>query len=428
MINSLPNNNEIIPILDGMRYFYSKTEDCNFVPRLEITMIGPINLSQLQIAAERAMNRYRLFRLIIKKDEHHYYLTDSSMCPVVHVDKGERHIIGTEENNGHLTWIGARDRTIIVEFFHGIADVHGVLPVVKFLLQCYCDSVYGTEFVGDSFDTLTTDPEDCMDSMSFVDEKQQCPIRKNTPVAFQLPEERLEHRERCLVYALTVDADQFDAYMRRNRSSRTAVFALFMNRAIASVHTERESKIVAGIAADVRNIYGAEKTLRDCTDMVSVWFDSDIEAMPIQEQLQHSRQMIIDSMQPEIRLAYAAETKRNNVLLDERIPLLENKKIFCQRIHKYSNINYTYNISNVGHVSFGEEVDTYIDRVESIMCANGRPIIIEILQYEKNYNVVYCSRIQNDPYIHKFHQLFMQEGIPCTCEKREDLIETLAVF
>lgn len=67
MINSLPNNNEIIPILDGMRYFYSKTEDCNFVPCLEITMIGPINLSQLQIAAERAMNRYRLFRLILKR-------------------------------------------------------------------------------------------------------------------------------------------------------------------------------------------------------------------------------------------------------------------------------------------------------------------------------------------------------------------------
>lgn len=49
----------------------------------------------------------------------------------------------------------------------------------------------------------------------------------------------------------------------------------------------------------------------------------------------------------------------------------EIRRSFASAIHKYSNINYTYNIRNVGHVSFGEEVDTYIDRIESIMRADG---------------------------------------------------------
>ena len=107
---------------------------------------------------------------------------------------------------------------------------------------------------------------------------------------------------------------------------------------------------------------------------------------------------------------------------------MKDKINFCQFMHKYAYLNQTYNISNVGKVSFGEELDAYVECVKSVMGANSTPIIIEIVQYKQTYNIVYCTRLKNDPYINTFIQTFLQAGIPCTYEKSKDFSEALVVF
>lgn len=421
-----------IPVLDGMRYFYSKTDECNFFPRLEITMTEPVNLDALQIAAERTMARYRVFRLVPVHDQQRFYLVDNKKKPIVHVYDGQRRTVGAQENNGHLTWIGADNCKIIFEFFHGVSDIHGAIPFMKMLLQEYCGVKYenGDTSADNGFESeLISDEEECRDSLQFIDENQKSVAEKRIRGrAYQLTDEQLELGPVCFSYELDVDAEKFDAYMRKHESSRTAVFALWMSRAIADSTALGEAQVVAGVAADVRKIYGVEGTMRDCTDILAIPFTQEIREMPVSAQLKCFREMIFEDMEPKKRLAVAAEIKKNNVMMEKRMPSFEGKKAFCEKVHQYSYANYTYNISNVGKVSFGEETDRYVVSVKSAMCANTFPIILEIVQFGQKYHIVYCTRLKNDPYVRRFQQSFVEQGIPCTCEMREDHVEPYAVF
>lgn len=429
MSSSLIKVTERIPILDGMRYFYSKTETCNFVPRMEITMADPVILPLLQLAAEKSLDRYRVFRLVVKSDDAQHFLVYNERPPIVHIDNNERHIIGCDENNGHLIWIGASDKTIIFDFFHGISDGHGALPFVSFLLRYYCNLRYGSNVAFDTADDIMLKAStECMESLSFLDKLHEYPQAQSTPTAFQLPEEQMDNGYTCSKYSLTVDAAAFDNYMRKNRSSRTSVFILFMNHAIASIHPQFNPQIVAGVGADVRHIYAAEKTMRDCSDLLSICYDHAIESMPITEQLQLIRQMIIDSMHPDVRLANAFNTKLKNTYVAEKFPLLKDKIRFCQRMHQYGKYRYTYNISCVGRISFGSDIDTYVDGIEWGLSANTLPVSIVIIQYKEAYHIVYYTHLKSDPYVHKLQEQFLQAGIPCTCKKQQDFEETLAIF
>lgn len=424
-----PRVNEKIPILDGMRCFYSRTANCNFVPRLEITMSDTVVHPYLQSAAEIAMSRYRVFRLVVKNDEYGYYLVDNNKPPIVHIDNGMRHVIGTEENNDHLTWIGINGNTIIIEFFHGVSDIHGALPFIELLLRCYCSMRYNIKLESLPFySTATEDESECSDSLSFVNNTYTSLSFPATSIAYQFPEKQLDDKNTSASYSLKIDALAFESFMRYNHSSRSAVLAVLMSRTIASVHPNYKKPIIVGIGADVRSIYGAEKTLRDCTDTLSIYFDETIKAMPLNQQLQTFRQQIVDNMQPSIRLAHASSIKINNALIEKKCPLLKDKLRFCKRMHQYAYLNRTYGISNVGHVSFGEELDFYIECFESIMGANILPIVMEIVKYKEKYNIVYCTRLENDPYVYELQQSLIQLGIPCTCEKRRDFSEALTTF
>lgn len=415
-----------IPLIEGMRYFYSRTDECSFYPRLEITMADAVDLTMLQPAAETAMARFRVFSLIPVHDGERYFLADNPRKPVVHLSDGTRHTAGTEENNGHLTWIGARDNRIIVEFFHGVSDVHGALPFVQTLLQAYCHLRYGESA------PVLSEPDDaaeCIEGLALIDESlYPAPKRQPMSMAFQLPGDQLPPGPECHVYSLQVNADAFDRYMRRHASSRTALFALLFSRAVVGMHPQEDAPIVTAAAADMRRIYGAEASQRDCTDTLPLRYDAQMQAAPPDDQPALMRLQIAEAMQPDKRLAAAAEIKRSNALMNKRTPSIEAKKLFCRRIHQYAYAGYTCSISSIGRVSFGEETDRHVTAIDSLVCASSYPVILEILQYGGQYRISYCTRLRDDPYVKGFQQQLLEAGIPCTCVQRENYVETLAVF
>ena len=77
-------------ILDGMRY-YKKTEAQNNMPRFVVSMKEPVDRACLQRAAEKAMARYRMQRMVVVQDGARFYLKENKRRPIVHVDDGRRH-------------------------------------------------------------------------------------------------------------------------------------------------------------------------------------------------------------------------------------------------------------------------------------------------------------------------------------------------
>lgn len=420
-----------MPILDGMRY-YKKTREENNVPRFLVTMKADVDRSCLQHAAEKAMGRFRVQRMRVVQDAARFYLQENPAPPVVHADDGSRHSLCTPDNNGHMFWIGCRGKEITIEFFHGVSDGSGMLPFIRTLLYYYCAEKYGgmdDELPGLILADTPEDPREYTEAVRFLPEKAaEATPHYRWEQAFQLSGRQMEDGSACKAYVLTVDGAAFEAYMRANGSSRSALFAMFMNHAIYASYGLGDEPIVGALAVDARRAYGAEGTLQCCVATIPLWLDREILSLPMGERFRCGRKMILDGAQRERILAAGQKARAMNLRMEAQCPTLEEKKAFCRTMNDAGSTKYSYGISYVGEIRFGEAIDRHVNRVRTQLCANSVPVILEITKTGGNYHISYCSHFEEDPCVHAFRQMFIDAGIPCELRQEADYTESFVDF
>lgn len=138
--------------------------------------------------------------------------------------------------------------------------------------------------------------------------------------------------------------------------------------------------------------------------------------------------MILDGVQPENILASALRTKKFNEMIEDKFPSLEEKQAFARKVNNEGSAKYTYGISYVGEMKFGSGIDEHVEIFFTMLCANTIPLILEIVKYKDRYHISYCTHLEDDRYVHRLQALFVAAGIPCTCEQKQDFIETIADF
>lgn len=400
--------------------------------RCIIKLKDEVDKACLEYAAEIAMRRHRVFSFVVVSDEKRFYLKTNDKKPVVHFDDGSRYTVGTEENNGHLTRIGYNGNRISVEAFHGVSDGMGIIAFNKTLLYYYCLGKYGMTEPAPSdilLEETPVDPREYADSLLFIPQEEAFSDKKYEYAgAFQIPDSQMESEYECKYYEFQISAEEFESFMRKNSSSRSAVFAWFMNRAIAEQNDTKDEPIVAALAVNARKAYGAEKTTQCCVATIPLWYDREIGDLSIEDQLKATRQMIVDGTQTNNIIASAQRTKKFNETLEERFPTLEEKKAFARKINKEGGVKYTYGISYIGEMKYGSGIDEHVEKSYAVLCANTIPIILEIAKCGSYYHISYCTHLEDDPYVLRLRDMFRAEGIPCTCEQKENFAETYVLF
>lgn len=419
-------------ILDGMRY-YKKTCKQNNMVCSKIVLKEPVDPECLQYAAQVAMGRLRVFRLSVTGDKQFLYLTENMQTPVIHFDDGCLRTVCTPENHGHMTRIGYHGDTITIDFFHGVSDGMGIIAFQKTLLYYYVEKKYGKpNHLPKNVilkDTLE-DPREYADSLEFVKDEEII-VPDGTyeyDRAFQLPDEQIESEHMCLQYELLVSAGEFDEYMQKHGSSRSAVFTMFMNRVIAEQNKRKTEPVVAALAVNAREAYGAKETLRCCVATIPVWYDEKIRSLSWSQQLRAGRDMIMEGIRKERILDGAQKLQKFNKVLEEQFPTLEEKRVYAAKVNKQSGTKYTYGFSYLGEVDYGKDINRYIRDSYLILSANTIPVILEIAKWDRHYHISYCTHLKNDPYVGRLRDLFVQEGIPCVCNRKEDFEEAYADF
>ncbi len=418
-------------IVDGMRY-YKKNDTQNNMVRCIIKLKDEVDKACLEYAAEIAMKRHRVFSFVVVSDEKRFYLKTNDKKPIVHFDDGSRYTVGTEENNGHLTRIGYNGNRLSVEFFHGVSDGMGVIAFIKTLLYYYCFKKYGITEPAPSdilLEETPVDPREYADSLLFIPKEEATAKNKyEYDRAFQIPDVQMKSEFECKYYEFQISAEELESFMRRNSSSRSAVFAWFMNRVIAEHNDTKDKPIVAALAVNARKAYGAENIEQCCVATIPLWYDKEIASLSIEEQLKATRQMIVDGTQTNNIVASAQRTKKFNETLEERFPSLEEKKAFARKINKEGGIKYTYGISYIGEMKYGKGIDEHVEKSYVLLCANTVPIILEIAKCDNLYHISYCTHLEDDPYVLRLRDMFRTEGISCWCRQKENFAETLAIF
>lgn len=419
-------------IFDGMRY-YKKTAGQNNMGCFKLILTEPVDRECLLHALRITLDRHRVFRLVVDHDDRMFYLKENRAEPVVHFDDGSRRTVCTPENHGYMTRVGYRGNTITIDFFHGVSDGMGAVAFQKTLLHYYIERKYGRPGCPPPGVLLADTPEiprEYADSLLFVEDTEMPAPEKAYAYerAFQLPGGRMASEYRCKRYTLSVGAEELEGYMQANGSSRSALFAMFMNRAIAEEHDTEGLPIVAALAADARRAYGAEQTLQCCVATVPIWYDGEIARLSWPERLRVGREMIREGVRKERILSGAQGLKKFNKVLEEKYPSLEEKKAYARTVNKQGGVKYTYGISYLGEPDFGPDVNRYIADTYPILCANTLPVIIEIAKWADRYHISYCTQLEYDPYVGRLSELFLQEGIPCAMVREEDFEEAFADF
>lgn len=415
-----------IHIIDGMRY-YKKTDEQNNVPRFVVHMDAPVDEACLTRAAQTALDRHRVFRLSVVQDAKRFYLVTNNGEAVIHPDDGSRHEAGGEKNNGFLTYISYRDNIISVDFFHGVTDGMGVIAFLKTLLGCYCRERY--EGILAPPVSTPEDPREYADSLLFVtDTPVSSGPKYEYQQAFRLPGVQMMTEYASKYYKFRLDAEPFERFMRDNGASRSAVFAWMMNRTVAQVHPEANDPIVAALAVDARKAYGAELTQQCCVATVPIWYDKELAALPITEQLTKTRQMIVDGTRTDTLIAGAQRTKKFNETMEDRYDTLVEKQAFARAVNKQGGIKYTYGLSYIGEPKYGGGIDEHVMESYIVLCANTIPVIMEVAKCADHYIINYCTHFVDDPYVLPLRDAFCSVGIPCVCEQQEDFVEALVEF
>lgn len=457
-------------IYDGMRY-YKKTDTQNNMPRTTIQLKDHVDEEILQYAAEMTFKRYRLFRMRVVADENRLYLQEGDGVPVVQLYDGKQPVVHSDVNNGHLMWIGYRDCEIYVDFFHGISDGKGISQFIGTLLYYYCGRKYGEIHLDDVSGIITMDtpenPDECKESILFLDEltkkEGETELKKSgsenlkkadvekvktiQPLvyekAFVFPEEHMDSEIESQHYELRINAEAFDQYLKEKETSPASVFSLFVNHVISEKdkqnrknkqkqedieEKEEFSPVVGAMAANTRRFFGAENTLQCCVATLPIWYEDKMDEMSLKEQFAYTKQMIRQGIQKENIIAGAMRTKKFNEMLEEKFPTLKEKQEFCRKLAEKGQDRYTYGISFVGTISYGKEIDDHIEKVTCMICANTSPVIIEITKFKNTYFFTYTTHLKDDPYVQVIQELFVSEGIPCTCEKMENFVESKLIY
>lgn len=418
-------------ILAGMRY-YKKTRDENNMPRTSIVLKEPVDKECLEYAARTALPRFKVHRFKVVGDEYRYYLKLNEAPAIVHQNDGTRQTVGGDENNGYLTRIGYRDHEITVDMFHGINDGVGTVPFLKTLLYYYCEKKYGidkSKLTDLILADTPEDPREYADSMLFLPEEEIKPDGKYTyREAFYLPDEQMKSPWECKHYQLKVNALDVERYTRLHDTSVSAVFALFVNKAIAGLSERDGLPIVGAMAVDARPAYKAEKTMQCCVATIPVYYDDEIENMALSDQLKKTRQIVMQQAKADNILASAIGTRKFNEKMEAEYPTLAEKKKFCREVNEKSGHLYTYGISYIGDFSLGEGIDEHIAEFNAMLPANTIPVIIEILKFRDQYIINYMSHLENDRYVSALKDLFLCEEMSCEVVRRENFQECIAQF
>lgn len=114
----------------------TRTVQSNF--RISAELVDPIDMEVLEVAVDKALNRYPSFRVHLRRGFFRYILEKNSAKPKVFKSNGIAfEPIDFLRNNRFLFRTKVYNKTIELDFFHGLSDAGGAIELLKTIIYTY---------------------------------------------------------------------------------------------------------------------------------------------------------------------------------------------------------------------------------------------------------------------------------------------------
>ena len=128
-------------LLQGAMYFYRAK---NIYCRYQYTLQDPVDPALLQQAVDAALDQAPYFKMKLVREKREIYLAENdqpfTICP------GHTLQAMPEETGGYLFNVSWEGATVFFDWYHFVADGHGVTRFLTRILMEYCNRRYGAGF------------------------------------------------------------------------------------------------------------------------------------------------------------------------------------------------------------------------------------------------------------------------------------------
>ena len=128
-------------VFQGIMYYFRREKVC---PRYQFALKDPVDPALLQQALDAALEAAPYYRVRLVWEKRKAFLEPNPEPCLVYPDSVMREM--PEQTNGYFFAVHCAQNTVYFDWFHFIADGHGVSPFLTRILELYCNLRYGTAF------------------------------------------------------------------------------------------------------------------------------------------------------------------------------------------------------------------------------------------------------------------------------------------
>lgn len=366
----------------------------------------PVEPKTLQAALDKTLERFPMYRSVMKRGLFWYYLEDSSLpAEVCREDTPPCYPIYPSIRRSLLFRVLYYRKRINLEVYHTLTDGTGALNFLCALVYEYLLLRYPEEF-SKPFPALPYDASPWQRQTDSFQKYYEKPSRyrlSRSPVAYRLREERLP-RNRLAIIEGQMPLDKALSCARERGVTLTELMTAVLLRAIHAGMKVRDYKkpVAITVPVNLRNFFPSESA-RNFFATVNISYDFSKQEDSLEAVLADVKR----SFQSNLTKEHMHEHMNILCALEHSVPLrlvpLPVKDVILRVANAVASRNATASLSNVGKVSMPEQMSSFIHRFGVFTCAG-------VLQacacsFNSHYVVTFASPFRT----HEVERVFFRE-------------------
>ena len=404
------------PLYSELRTMYEARSENPCTYRLTMKLKDMVDETVLHHAVEKTMERYPYFRVKIVIDGDEVFFEDNpAPVPIFHTD--EAITLCGPKADGHLMAFSWWKNKVHVNAVHALTDGGGVYHLLQTFLYHYCSEYYGLELSSEGIWLAGEEPspdewEDPAKKPLDIDPSML--VDKWDKPAFQIMDAGIARpAKRPIVYNIRIAEDEFMRFNLSKEGSPGTIVALFLARAIASLHPEAADPIAIAMCVNQRRALKAPLAHQSLVGDARLVFKERMKDMGFEEQETCFRGMVSIQTDDDMVLN---EVREYQELMEELagLPSHADRVALCQKLADEKSRIFTATVSYVGKADLGEAafyVQEFQVMPSTALPSCSTPIIIELSAVNKCFYASFLQNFEGVEYVNAFIAQLRENGI-----------------
>jgi NRPS condensation-like uncharacterized protein len=381
------------------------SEDLTSVFRVTASLKEPVRYSAIREAVAITSKRFPYFSVSLGSGIFWHFLEFNDQQPRIQADEKTPCIaFAVNRKNELLYRVIIKGKKISVEFTHILTDGGGAIEYLKSLLYSYL-TLTGKEIIspGEIIRPGTPVSEEEFED-SYIKFFQRLPPPAKLIKAWHLPF-RLNEKPRLRVIRAEVMVDEILEVSRKHEVSVTAYFVSvyffslqkIFNSLKGKSNKEKRKVLRIEVPVNMRNKYPS-RTMRNFSLFVLPEIDVRLGTYTFEEILRsvhHQLQISTDIKQ--ISRFLSSNVRYEKLLIVRIMPLFIKKIVTAAIYRKLASRRWSGMVTNLGLVTFPEEMEDLVDSVELIPTPPNRKVKsgCALLSYKDKLRICFCNITQS---------------------------------